>query len=40
MLSIIFICKLILSSDIEFKRLSRIKIFKINLGEKIAKLLT
>ena len=40
MLLLIFICKFILSKDIEFKRISKIKIFKFNLGEKIAKLLT
>jgi hypothetical protein len=40
MLLVIFICKLILSTDIEFKRLSKLKIFKLNFGEKISKLLT
>ena len=40
MLLLIFICKLILNSDIGFTKLSKIKIFKWNLGEKIAKLLT
>lgn len=40
MLLLIFICKLVLSSDIEFKRISKIQIFNLSLGEKIAKLLT
>lgn len=40
MLLLIFICKLILNTNIEFKNLSKIKIFKWNLGEKLAILLT
>jgi len=40
MLLLIFICKLILSTDIKFKRISSIKIFKFNIGENLAKLLT
>ena len=40
MLLIIFICKLLLSKNIEFQRLSSIKIFKWPLGEQISKLLT
>jgi hypothetical protein len=40
MLFIIFICKLVLGTDIKFKRLSSIKFFKWNVGEQIAKLLS
>lgn len=39
MLTIIFICKLLLSSNIEFKNISKIKIFNYNLGEKLITLL-
>lgn len=39
MLSLIFICKLLLSTDINFVKLSKIKFLNYNLGEKIAKLL-
>jgi hypothetical protein len=40
MILLIFICKLILNNNIEFNRLSKIKIFKWKLGEKIGKLLS
>lgn len=39
MLLLIFICKFILSNDIKFNLISKIKIFKLNVGENIVKYL-